>query len=342
MTDTGGALLESGRPPSALGAGEPLARARRLLREHARTLTAWLAAIVLPVLFTSLDGNYLSSGNLQSIGRQAAVLLLIALAGTAPILMGSIDLSVGALVSLTSVIAAWGAERFGQGAVFLALPCGLAAGILNGLIVAYLRLPSFLTTLASSFAFAGVALAISGGFPITLQATATTQAHVLDGNLSSALPVSVLWAVGIWLVTIGLLRRTVFGRVVYAIGGNERAAQTVGVWVNRAKVGAFALSGLLCGFAGIIVLYETTAATADVGSTYLLTSIAAVVIGGTPLSGGEGGAGRCLIGTLVLTELVNGMLLLGLGASTQQIVEGAVVIAAAMLTLDRRRIGIVK
>jgi ribose transport system permease protein len=316
-------------------------RATRIAR--LRLAGALLAVIILPIIFTSAQSSYLSSGNLQSIGRQVAILLLVAAAATAPILMGSIDLSVGAMLSLTSVVAAIAAQHWGAAAVFVVLPLGVVLGFINGVVISWLRLPSFLVTLGSSFIFAGIALAISGGFPEQLPlGGSATVTSMLDGVIGGWLPSALLWALGFWLLAIVILSRSVFGRYVYAVGGNERAAITAGVPVQLTKTLAFALSGGLSAMAGILVLFQTTAATADIGSSYLLTSIAAVVIGGTPLSGGEGNVARSLIGALVLTELLNGMLILGVSAAAQQIVQGGVVVLAVMLTLDRKRLGIVK
>jgi ribose transport system permease protein len=317
------------------------ARAARSRRQR-QSLATVAAIVVLPIVFTLINSHYVSAGNIQSIGRQVAVLLLIAAAGTAPILMGSIDLSVGAMVSLTAVIAGEAAKTFGQIGVFVVLPLGFVLGLINGLIVSRLKLPSFLVTLGTSFVFAGLALIVSGGFPVTLTLKGPVVAHLLDGNLTSWLSASLLWALAFWGLAILVLRRTVFGRYVYAIGGNERAALGAGLPVARTKTLAFAMGGVLCAMAGILTLFETSAATASIGSSYLLTSIAAIVVGGTPLSGGEGGVGRGIIGALVLTELVNGMLIAGLSSAAQEIVEGAVVVAAVLLTLDRRRLSVVK
>ena len=153
---------------------------------------------------------------------------------------------------------------------------------------------------------------------------------------------AALWALALWAVVIELLGRTPFGRFVYMIGGNERACVINGVRVRLIKTLVFGLAGLLTAFAGILVLFQASSATSGIGDPYLLTSIAAVVIGGTPLSGGEGGVGRTVIGTLVLVELVQGMFIVGMSSATQQIIEGLVVILAMLLTLDRRKIDIVK
>lgn len=312
----------------------------RRRRDRLQTYSLLGALVVLPIIFTSLNHQFLSLGNIDSMLRQTSVLLLVVVAGTAPILMGSIDLSVGAITSLTAVFAGLVAQSLGQPAVLLVIPLGMLVGLVNGAIIAYLRLPSFLVTLGTSFAFGGVALLASGGFPVQLPSGPLTP--LFNKSLGGLIPLPLIYAVAVWALMIVWLRRTATGRFVYAIGGNERAAGVLGVRVKAVKTLSFGVSGLCCGVAGIALLFSTTAATSEVGNSLLLPSIAAIVMGGTPLSGGQGGAGRGLIGTLLLVELGNGMLILGFSPAAQQIVQGFVVVLAVLLTLDRRRLQIVK
>ncbi|WP_158252425.1 ABC transporter permease [Cryobacterium sp. Y57] len=298
------------------------------------------ALLILPIFFTFLNPQYLSPGNLDSMMRQTSVLLLVVAAGTAPILMGSIDLSVGAIVSLCAVCAALLAHSFGQAAVLIALPLGLLIGLLNGVIISYIKLPSFLVTLGTSFAFAGIALLVSGGFPVQL--VSGPLSAFFQRSLFGIIPLPLIYALILWALLIVFLRRTATGRFIYAIGGNERAAKVNGVNVRWVKAVAFGAGGLCCALAGILVLFSTTAATPDIGNSFLLPSIAAIVMGGTPLSGGQGGAARGLVGTLILVELTNGMLIIGLPPAAQQIVQGLVVILAVLLTFNRRSVAIVK
>ena len=309
-------------------------------RDRMQTILLVAAMVVLPVLFVSLNPQYLSLGNIDSMLRQASVLLLVVCAGTAPILMGSIDLSVGAIVSLCAVCAGLLSQELGQSAMFLVVPLGLLLGVINGAIVSYIKLPSFLVTLGTAFAFAGVALLLSGGFPVQLASGTLTP--FFRQSLFGVIPLPLVYAVICWAVLIVFLRRTATGRFIYAVGGNERATRLLGVRVRSVKTVAFGVSGLFCAVAGILVLFSTTAATPDIGDSFLLPSIAAIVMGGTPLSGGQGGAARGLIGTLILVELNNGMLIIGLPPAAQQIVQGLVVILAVLLTFDRRRTDVVK
>jgi ribose transport system permease protein len=331
----------NGKPPAktSLGPIRSIQTPVMMNRDRLQTLLLFAALVILPIIFTSMNPQYLSPGNLDSMMRQASVLLLVVAAGTAPILLGSIDLSVGAIVSLCAVSAALLAQSMGQAAVFLVLPLGLLIGLFNG-VISYIKLPSFLVTLGTSFAFGGIALLLSGGFPVQLVSGPLNAAF--QRSLFGIFPLPLVYAVILWLLLIVFLRRTATGRFIYAIGGNERAAKVCGVNVPWVKAIAFGASGLCCALAGVLVLFSTTAATPDIGNSFLLPSIAAIVMGGTPLSGGQGGAARGLIGTLILVELTNGMLIIGLPPAAQQIVQGLVVILAVLLTFDRRGVAVVK
>lgn len=299
-----------------------------------------MAVLVLPIIFISFNQQFASPQNLDSLMRQASVLLLVVAAGTAPILIGSIDLSVGSMVTLSAVAAALFAQEWGQWAVFLAIPVGVFLGTINGIICAYVRLPSFLVTLGTSFIYVGVALLLTGGFPVSLASGPLNSAF--RNSLGGVIPLPLVYALILWVLLIIVLRRTATGRFIYAIGGNEKSAKLSGVRVPRVKTVAFALSGLMCSAAGLLLLFSTTAATADLGNSFLLPSIAAIVMGGTALAGGQGGAARGIVGVLILVQLSNGMYILGFPPASQSLIQGVVVILAVLLTFDRSRGVIVK
>lgn len=298
------------------------------------------AVLVLPIIFASFNPMFVAPQNLNSLMRQASVLLLVAAAGTVPILVGSIDLSVGAIVSLSAVSAALFAQELGQWAVFLAIPVGALLGLVNGIICAYVRLPSFLVTLGTSFAYAGIALLLSGGFPVPLASGPLNTAF--RNSIFGVIPLPLVYALILWFLLILFLRRTATGRYVYAVGGNEKSAKLSGIRVAWVKTIAFTASGILCSAGGILLLFSTTAASVDIGNSYLLPSIAAIVMGGTALSGGQGGAARGLVGVFILVQLTNGMYILGFPPASQQIIQGLVVILSVFLTFERSRSLIVK
>lgn len=315
-------------------------KARWLSGERLQATLLITAVLVLPIIFISLNPQFASLQNLDSLMRQTSVLLLVVAAGTAPILIGSIDLSVGSMVTLSAVAAALFAEEWGQSAVFLALPVGALLGFVNGIICAYVRLPSFLVTLGTSFVYAGIALLLTGGFPVGLTSGPLNDAF--RNSILGIIPLPLAYALILWIALILILRRTATGRYIYAIGGNERSAKLSGIRVPWVKTITFTLSGFMCSAAALLLLFSTTAATADLGGSYLLPSIAAIVMGGTALSGGQGGAARGIVGVLILVQLSNGMYILGFPPATQQLIQGLVVILAVLLTFDRSRGTIVK
>jgi ribose/xylose/arabinose/galactoside ABC-type transport system permease subunit len=300
-----------------------------------------VAIVVLVVVFTALNSNFLTTVNLLNIVRQSAVLLVLALAGTFIILMGSIDLSVGSIVTLTGICGAIFLRDLGEIAVLLILLIGLACGLINGLLFAYGKLPSFLVTLGTLFAFDGLALFISEGTPIAVSFGSSID-PVFDGDVFGEIPAIALWALGVWIVCVLVAKYTTFGRFTYAIGGGERVAELSGVPVRRYKLLAFMFSGLLAGIAGLLLLFRINSGSPEMGEPFLLTSIAAVVMGGTALTGGVGGPHRTMIGVIIIAILSNGMNVANVDPFLQIVVQGVVVIAAVSLTVDRSKLLLVK
>ena len=305
-------------------------------------ISPYAGLLAMIVYFSVSTPFFLTLSNMQSIAQQAAVLLLVALGATFPILMGSIDLSVAGMVTLTGICTALLAQAGVNGVllVIAVLAIGATAGLVNGVILAYLGLPSFLVTLGTSFVFTGVALLAIGGIPVPLQAPGLTS--LVNGFTVGGIPNIALIALAVFAGSIGAAYWTTFGRYVYAIGGGEKVAVLAGISVKRQKALAFVVCGTLCGLAGILLAARLYSGSPGMGDPYLLSSIAAVVIGGTPLSGGVGGPQRTLLGVLLLGVLLDGMTLLSVGPFTQQIVEGLVVITAVALALRRRGEALVK
>jgi ribose transport system permease protein/putative xylitol transport system permease protein len=315
------------------------------LREVAASRTASLIYPVLAIVglvawFGAKSPAFLTVDNAWNIGRQSAVLLLVALAGTLVILIGSIDLSVGGIVVLTGVICASLINDVGTWAgVLAALAVGAAVGLANGSLLLVLRIPSFLVTLGMLSVLTGIAYVIASGSPVPFVAFALPD--LINGEVAGV-PNVILITLGVLAILIVAVFRTRFGRYLYAIGGGESVAAASGVPVARYKVLAFVLGGLLCGLAGVVITGQVGAGTLTVGSDLLLDSIAAVVMGGTALSGGVGGPHRTLLGVLVIAILGNGMDITGVQEYTQDIVKGAVIIAAVGLSIDRKRYSAIK
>ena len=189
------------------------------------------------------------------------------------------------------------------------------------------------------YAFDGLSKYISGGRPVSLKPGGV--GDIFTGSIGG-FPVVVLWAALVLVVSILVARYTRLGRYLYAIGGNEKTTRLSGVPVTRYKVYAFMISGLLAGFAGLLQLARARSASPDMGAEFLLPAIAAVVMGGTPLSGGVGGPARTVIGVLIIAILGNGMIIAAVNPYLQSVIQGLVVIAAVALTMDRKKMTLVK
>lgn len=313
---------------------------REFVRGHWSTLTPIAALVVMLIGFSLMSPQFLTLGNAVNILFDSSVLLVLALASTLIILMGSIDLSVGSTLALSAFAGALLARSTDNYWVLLILPLvGLVCGLLNGLGVAFLRLPSFLVTLGTYFIYNGLANYFSDGQPVTLRSLAPLT--WFSGKVGG-FPVIAIWAIAALIVVALVTRYTRGGRYLYAIGGNEKTATLVGAPVRRVKVGAFAAAGTLAGLAALMQVAKLQSASPDMGESYMLPAIAAVVMGGTPLTGGVGGPLRSLIGVLVIAILSNGMVLGAVNPHLQDVVQGLVVIAAVAVTIDRRRKEVVK
>ncbi len=318
-------------------ADKPASAAKKSSDLSLRTIILPIVAIVLLIAYFSyVNPLFFSSSNALNIGRQSSVLLMVALAGTVVILIGSIDLSVGALVTLTGILAALTVDQYGLlGATLVGVGVGALVGLVNGSLVTMLRVPSFMVTLGMLSILSGVSNQISQGQSILF--TDSLLPDLVNGSFVLGVP-NVIWFA---LIATGLLTvvafRTKLGRYLYALGGGEIVASHAGVPVTFYKILAFMLAGAICGLAGVMLTGQVGAGTPTAGSSLLLNSIAAVVMGGTALSGGIGGPHRTFLGVLVIAILTNGMDVTEVNSFTQDIVKGFVIILAVSLTIDRSK-----
>jgi ribose transport system permease protein len=307
---------------------------RRLLLDNG----ALTALIALVIAMSALSGDFLTTDNLLNIGVQAAVVAILAFGSTFVIVSAGIDLSVGSVAALSATVLAWMATSEGVPvwiAVILSVAVGIACGLVNGFMVAYGKLPSFIATLAMLSVGRGLSLVISQGSPIAFPSSVS---HLGD-TLGGWLPVPVLVMVAMGLITAVILGRTYIGRSMYAIGGNEEAARLSGLRVKKQQLAIYALSGLFAAAAGIVLASRLSSAQPQAAQGYELDAIAAVVIGGASLAGGTGKASGTLIGALILAVLRNGLNLLSVSAFWQQVVIGVVIALAVLLDTVRRRAG---
>ncbi|MFF1543957.1 substrate-binding domain-containing protein [Streptomyces sp. NPDC058291] len=318
---------------STSGAGGAAAVRRLLLDNGALT-----ALIVLVIAMSALSGDFLTTDNLLNVGVQAAVTAILAFGVTFVIVSAGIDLSVGSVAALSATVLAWSATQHGVPvvvALLLAVATGIAAGLVNGFLIAYGKLPPFIATLAMLSVARGLSLVISEGSPIAFPDSVS---HLGD-TLGGWLPVPVLVMVVMGLIAAFVLGRTYIGRSMYAIGGNEEAARLSGLRVRRQKLAIYALSGVFAAVAGVVLASRLSSAQPQAADGYELDAIAAVVIGGASLAGGTGKASGTLIGALILAVLRNGLNLLSVSAFWQQVVIGVVIALAVLLDTLRRKAG---
>jgi ribose transport system permease protein len=308
-------------------------------REGLRRFFPIFLLIALAVAFSLTSSRFLQFNNLMIVAQQAVVLLVAALGMTFVVIAGSIDLSVGAIVAIAALAAAKTSGSIGVLAILPACAIGVVCGLINGLIVAKGKVPSFIVTLGAMVVYRGVVLYFTRGAPVSIEDEAFLDTY---SGRTAGIPNSVLIALVLIGVAAFILNLTVFGREVRAIGGGERIAHLSGIRVDRAKILIFVLSGLLCGMAGLLQGARAMAATAQLGEGLELDAIAAVVVGGTPLTGGVGSIQGTILGALIITILSNGMNIIGLDPYFQNIVKGLVLVLSVFITIDREKIGIIK
>jgi len=272
---------------------------------------------------------FFTSSNLMAIALAASITALLAIGETFVIILGEIDLSVGAMLGFTSVITALVLPQAGLVAGLLAgLGAGAGAGLINGLLVTKVNMPSFIATLASLSILSGLTLYLTKGNPVGVSSDAF---RLIGTGRILAVPAPI-WILLLCAVVFGiLLARSKFGRQVYATGDNFEAAHLSGMPVDRVKVAAFVISGVLAGIAGFILAARLGTAQPSAGKGLELTAIAAVIIGGTSLLGGRGAVVGTVIGALLLGTIDNGLNLLNVSPFLQDVVKGAVILFAVFI-----------
>lgn len=309
----------------------------RAWAEERPAVFSLLGLVVIAVALTMVSDRFLTWENLGNIGRQVSINAIIATGMTLVILSGGIDLSVGAVMTLAMTFGA-GAMLAGlpvSFAVLLALLTGVVCGAANGVLIAYARLPAIIVTLATMEIPRGIALLYTGGYPLANlpdSFSALGRGEVLGVHIPTLVMLGVVVAGHVFLT------RFVAGRALYAVGGNEEAAHLSGVPVKRYKVLAYTLSGFTASLAGVVLASRLMSGQPNAGIGFELDAIAAVVLGGTSITGGRGSVPSTLVGAITLGVLNNGLNLLGVSPYTQKIVKGGVILVAIYLgSLKRER-----
>jgi ribose transport system permease protein len=308
------------------------------------TLRAYLplaTLIILVILVGIAQPSFLQPSTLVELASDTAVLFILATGVTFVIMLGGIDLSIQSMASLASVIIALTVARFGYASILLALGAGALAGLISGIVHVRLKIPSFIATLAMGGVLFSAALVSSKERSITLDDSARDYQNWITGH---ALGIPNVIIIGFLVLAIAhiLQAHTRFGRYSAAIGAGEPAAYASGVKVGRQKIYAFVLSSSFAALAGVVLAGRLASGSPTLAAELLLPSIAAVVVGGTAITGGVGSIWRTLVGALIISVVRIGMTFLGVNIFAQNIVFGAVLIGAVAITIDRSKIPIVK
>lgn len=318
-------------------------------------LRTFIALIAVTLFFALMAPNFVSVANAIIISKHVAINAILAIGMTYVILTGGIDLSVGSIVGLTGMVAggllAHGLQLPMFGVIIypsvlevicIALVVGVAIGAINGLLVTKLGVAPFIATLGTLYVARGAALLLSGGATFSNlvgKEELGNQGYPIigSGNILG-IPVSVIILVVLALIAAYVAQRTPFGRKVYAVGGNERAAALSGVRVDRVKIAVYMISGFCAAVVGLIVSSQLVASHPASGETFELNAIAAAVLGGTSLSGGRGLIGGTIIGAFVIGVLSDGLVMMGVSEFWQMVIKGLVIIAAVVLDQLQRRL----
>jgi ribose transport system permease protein len=303
----------------------------------------FIAIFLLWALYLTINtDNFATTDNFFTILRQATIIGIAAIGAHFVILMGDLDLSAAALISLSGVVMAELMVSHGISPIvagLAALGLGAAVGLANGVIITQLKINAIIATLGTSSILTGLAFTITQGKTIfgprghdPIDKIEFLSRQRVLGDL---VPVPVIILFACYAVAFVVLRRTAYGARVFAVGNNDRAAWLSGINVDRVKIATFMLSGMLAGFAGIMQVARQGTATAGMGADFLFPILTAVVLGGASLKGGRGKVVNTLIAAIFLTSITNGMILLDIGIYTQNIVSGLILVVA--LSLDRLR-----
>lgn len=306
---------------------------------HLSSLREFVMLIILLImvgLLSLLSPAFARLNNFINIFKQTAINGILAVGMGCVILTGGFDLSVGSIVGLSGVVAA----LLAQGDMPILIPIlsaigiGGAAGLLNGTLVSYLGIPAFVVTLGTQNFIRGLAYIISGGRPVFGVSRAYEQ--IAGMNIFGQVPLLVVYYLAIVAIFAFILKKTVYGRHIYLVGGNAEAARVSGINVKGVKLSVYIIAGLLAGIAGMLLTSRTVSGSPITGSGYELDAIAAVVIGGFSLSGGVGKWYGMLIGALVLSVLSNGLDILGVASYYQYLIKGIIMVGAVYIDVRGR------
>ena len=312
-------------PQGSIPAASPIAPGKKIGLGGIRSVSVLAGVALLFIVFSVLSRSFYDPANLLDILLQSSINAMIAVGMTLVVMTRGIDLSVGSVVGLTSMITASLLPQNLMLGIVAGTFLGVVCGLINGVLIAKLKLPDFIVTLGMLSIYRGAALIYTDGKPI--YGIDTTFRAIFAGDLGG-IPTPVVFALAISLVAFLLVRYTALGEQIIAVGGNEEAARLAGINIDRVKICVYAISGLMASFAGFVLIGRIGAAEPIGGTGFELQAIGAAVIGGASLFGGEGNPLGSLIGALTLGAMQNGLTLLNVPSFWQLVATGVVVIMA--------------
>lgn len=302
----------------------------------------WITLLVLVTIVGVANDTFLKPANLLSLAGDIVPLFVMALGLTFAIYIGGIDLSAQSMANMVTVIASVYLASFGAWVAVLCIGAGFLLGMLSGYVTTKLLVPSFISTLAVGGVAFSMAQWLSGQRALNMDATQRDHLFGWMIGKTAGIPHELFIAAALLAITLFIERRTTLGRALKAVGAGELAAAASGVNVARYKILAFAISGALAAVAGLMFSIKLSGGAPTIANGFLLPAIVAVLVGGTPLTGGVGGVLNTVIGTLIVAVIRASMLYLDIPATQQQMVFGIVLIAAIALTIDRAKLRTVK
>ena len=297
-----------------------------------------IGLVLLCIVITFINPNFISSNNILNVLRQTSTNLYLALAMTMIIILGGIDLSVGSIIAVSGVVTTGLIALFDVSvlwAVVLGLVVGMIFGMINGYVAATTVIPPFIITLATMNIARGAAYVITDGKPVRVMSDSFN--FIGSGYLFGVIPLPVLYSVILVIICYLIMNKTRLGRHMYAVGGNPEAAKFSGINIKKVKFFAYTFSGLMAAFAGVVLASRMFSGQPTAGDAAELDAIAAVVLGGTSMTGGYGRIGGTVIGALIIGVLSNGLNLMGVSSFWQYIVKGIVILAAVYADVIKRR-----
>ena len=306
-------------------------------KENLGIIVAYLVLCVFLSVFPKTSGSFFTRQNIFNVLRQISTNLFLACGMTMVIILGGIDLSVGSIIALSGCISAGCVARYNLPlpiALLMGLLVGLLVGMFNGAVISKTTIPAFIVTLATMNIAKGLAYVYTGGSPVRV---VTKEWQFLGAGYVGIFPTPVVILVIVLIITAIIMNKTKMGRHMYAVGGNQQAAEFSGIKVEKVKFFVHAFSGLMAGLAGIVLASRMYSGQPTAGDGAEMDAIAAVVVGGTSMAGGSGKIGGTIIGGLIIGVLNNGLNLLNVNSFWQYVVKGVVILLAVFLDYFRNK-----